>query len=643
MSDGGLDGSAERRADEQAGSVRLGRLVMLVVGCVLFVGSVTVTTLLEGTPGEFGYIPFNPEPLPFAAMRGFTVEQLVAHAARLFLATPGLLLIWFSTREGTAVKPPDDVRLPRWAFRVSAGSIALCAILVLFVFRGRAIVDDELVYRMQAEYLSEGHLALRGLPYLREIFGVSTLVGFTGKYLFGEPLVQVPSVLLGNPALVHVPLAALTLWMLYRAVKIHAGAALASFATMLVACSPMFIFTTATAQSQATSLACVVAAGLGHALVTKDRPLTGALLVGLGIGFDMAVRIQVAVPAGAVFVSLTALALFRAKRYGGLALLAATLAFWAALIAGYDFLLSGHPFKLPWFLSLAPERYGFGQVWEFDTFRHTPWTALQNLAVTLIRFNAWWLGWPCSLLAVWAWLRLGRPTEGARPWLLLGLAVILFEIPYYSTGISDTGPIYHYELLLPGALLGANALRRGFAVNGTATRAFLVAQFGLGWTSFMWEQGSRIDRLLHFIHDDVAAAIAEVKPPALLFVETRCTEATGRAWVNAALPIRSHADHAPIVTFDRPPARYVIPYLNRYPDRSCWYFHVSPLTHKPAVMPCDAVADRFRQPLEHDGDACIWIPSTATRLGLYNPFKDIARRIIKKKKKGDAESPAVLR
>jgi hypothetical protein len=405
---------------------------------------------------------------------------------------------------------------------------------------------------------------------------------------------------------------------------------------MLVACSPMFVFTTATGLSQATSLACVVAAGLGYTLATKDRPVLGALLVGMAIGYDLSVRIQVAVPAGAVFVSLTALSLIRTKRHAGLVALVAALALWAGLIGGYNWLLSGNPLKLPWFQVYPVERYGFGMVWDYDRFRHTPWTAFENLLVTTVRFNAWWLGWPSSLLAVWAWFRLGRPTEGARPWLLLGLAVILFEIPYYSTGVSDTGPVYHYELLLPGALLGANALRKAFATNAGATRAFLIAQFGLGWSSFMWEQGSRIDRLLHFIHDDVAAALAEVKPPAIVFVETRCNAATGRAWVNAALPVRYHAANAPILTFERPPTRYVIPYLKHFPNRSCWYFNVSPITHKPSVERCEKVADVFNQPLERDGDSCIWVPSTATRLGLYDPFEAIDRRVIKTKKTSSA-------
>jgi hypothetical protein len=114
--------------------------------------------------------------------------------------------------------------------------------------------------------------------------------------------------------------------------------------------------------------------------------------------------------------------------------------------------------------------------------------------------------------------------------------------------------------------------------------------------------------------------------------------------VNAALPLRYRTERAPIVTFDRPPARYVIPYLQRYPNRSCWYFHVSPFTHKPSVVRCEQAPDQFNQPLAHKGDSCIWIPSTATRLGLYNPFEDIARRVIKRKKTTvDAVSPAFER
>jgi hypothetical protein len=414
-------------------------------------------------------------------------------------------------------------------------------------------------------------------------------------------------------------------------VKRLASVELARWSVMLLASSPMFILTSATAQSQATSLLCVVVAALGYALVVGGRSHLGALLVGMGIGFGMTVRIQVAVPVGAVLVPMSAWSLFSTRKLAPLALLVVTLASWAAAIGAYDYALTGSPWKLPWFLEASPDRYGFGQVWPGDTFRHTPLVALENLVVTTIRFNAWWLGWPSSLLLIVLWFRYGRPVEGARPWLLLGLATILFELGYYSTGVSDTGPIYHYELLLAGALLGANTIREGFARNARSTAALLLVEFGLGSTSFLFLEGSRVDRLVHAIHDDVDEALSHVPKGALVLYEPRCSESLEQGWVLDKFPARYRADRDPIVTLPRPPAKHLDSYLRLYPKRSCFYFHRNPMSLMPIVRRCEDVTALFSRPIAVDGERCPWVAPTATRLGLYDPWPAIEARAIGKR------------
>jgi hypothetical protein len=307
-------------------------------------------------------------------------------------------------------------------------------------------------------------------------------------------------------------------------------------------------------------------------------------------------------------------------------------------VGGYDYLLSGNPFKLPWFLALSPEHYGFGQVWQWDSYRHTPVTALENLLVVAVRFNAWWLGWPASFLLLGVWFKMGRPTQGARPFLLIGLAVLLFEAGYYSTGISDTGPIYHYELLLPGALLGANAIREAWTRNPSSTRALLIAQFGLGWTSFAYEQGSRLDRLVHHIHDDVEGALSQVPAGSVLFYEPRCAESTARGWIHEAFPVRYRDEvRDPVLTFPRPPPAYFPAFLARFPGRTCWYFHIHPATQAPRVVPCQKALVELNRPRAKLGEACIWNASTATRLGLYDPWPVVEARSLRKVELPDSE------
>jgi hypothetical protein len=635
--------SSNHEGPARAGSLL--RLAGLVTGSLLFVAAVAAIALTEGGKGEFGYAPFTPEPLPFAAIRGFTLEQLLAHSARIFLATPALLLIWAAARHGETFRAPTERTLNRLAIGVSALSIGLVACFVLFVFRGRAIVDDELAYRMQAELLRDGHLGIQGMPYVVEVFTVKSLIGMTGKYLFGEPLVQVLGLLVGYPALPHVPIAAATLFALHRAVRRLGNPELGAWAVILVACSPMFILTSATAQSQATTLLCVVLAVLGYAYATTGgRAFTSALLVGIGIGFGATVRVQVAVPVGAVIVPLTLWAFWTRKSPVGLVTLLVTLGLFFGLIAAYDKLLTGSVAKLPWFLVDGPEQYGFGQVWAKDRYRHTPITLLENLGVVAVRFNAWWLGWPSSLVLLWLWFRNGKRTTGAKIWLWIGLAVLVFEAGYYSTGISDTGPIYHYELLLPAAVLGANALSEAFARNARSIGVFLTIQFGLGWTTFLALEGMRIDRLLDNIHADVEKALAQTKPPALLLAEPRCRESAAHGWIQDVLPVRYHSDRDEVVAFQRPSPRFLPALLKRYPGRACYYFRIDPEDHEAKVVPCAAALPLLLRPIIDETDKCLWIAPTATRLGIFDPFSAIDARRIKQKGQrtnSDAFEPAV--
>ena len=198
--------------------------------------------------------------------------------------------------------------------------------------------------------------------------------------------------------------------------------------------------------------------------------------------------------------------------------------------------LTGSPFILPWFMLEPVERYGFGQVWDFSAYRHTPWTALQNLGVLAVRFNAWWLGWPSGLLLLWLWWRNGRPLDGALVWILAGAAILLFQSLYYSTGVSDTGVTYHYELLLPAAVLGANAIRQGWRAAPRFTSALLVVHFAAGTAGFLWFHAGRLGRLADAIHQDADAALARVQRPALLLYDVHCSRCVRVGWVLSCFP-----------------------------------------------------------------------------------------------------------
>ncbi len=585
--------------------------------------------LLPRGPQEFAYFPYMTEPLPFAPMRGFTFEQLARHLGRTFLLGPALLLLAFAAARLWRLRPPGPEARRRLLIAAAGVSLGLTALVMTVVLRGRAIVDDELVYRQQAEILASGRLAEDTVPtWGGEVFTVWTRVGATGKYLFGEPLVQVAGAILGLPALLHLLLAPLALWAWYRSLRFETGAEVATWATVLLAASPMFILTNALALSHTTTLTCLTLAGLGHQWARRDRPVAGAALTGMALGFGLAVRPQVIVPFGLVVGLATLIRLARRRRWLALVTLIACGCFWLLLIAAYNKTLTGSALTLPWFLIEPGERFGFGFVGAVAFF-HTPWTAVENLLVTAVRFNGWWLGWPLSLGLIGAWLALGRPRAGAQPWLTGGAALILFNAFYYSPGVSDTGPVYYFELLLPAAIIGAHAVVRGLERWPRAATALLLVHFAAGTTSFLLENVARLDRLVTAIHGPVEAAMEKIEPPALLIHENHWRESTRFGWV-WSFPKRFRSDRAPVVTLPRGPASTLPGILRRYRGRACWYYRLDPEDRQPELKRCRNARELLVR--KRRSGANLKVASTAELLGFLDPEdRRAARRRAREK------------
>ena len=599
----------------------------VIAGLLLLLASQAALYAIPQGASEFAYEPFTPGPLPFSPMRGFTVEQLAEHAARVLLATPGLLLLTLGLARlvgagRAAVAVPRDLH-PRLALGAAVASLAYISWLLFFVYQGRAIIDDELAYRMQAMLLAEGRLGMTSPPLLyAEPFTIKALSGITGKYLFGEPLLQIPGALLGFPALLHLPLAALTLLCCYRGMKLHADSTVASWTVILLATSPTFLLSTPTGQSVSSSLCMVVLAWYGYTLVAYRGATAGALILGTAVGLGMTIRPQAMAPMGAVLVAAALWRLLRRKRLLPVALLLVSLGLWAASILAYNKLVTGAYLELPWFLIRPVERFGFGQVWDVSNYRHTLLTALQNLGVVLLRFNGWWLGWPCSLLLLWLWWRNGRAMQGAHVWVTAGVAVVLFEAGYYSTGVSDTGTVYHYELLVPAAALGANAVRQGLLGAPRFTVALLVVHFALGSVSFTAYHTMRVDRMVTAIHGDVDQALARVERPAVLYYDIRCSEVLRNGWVHSPFPRRQRSSYDSVVTYPKPPPDRLASHLALFPGRSCWYFRRNPADGKPELYRCDQARALMRRPYNNDKvEYCLSLKSTAELLGWYHPWE----------------------
>src|SRR5580658_3858002 len=602
-------------------------LVALGLGVGLLLAYAGVARGLVTGRAEFAYFPFVPDSLPWGAMRGFTLEQLVDHAARLVIAGPALVLLSIAAYRLAPLEWLIAADPRRLALAASGFSLVVTAVVMLGVLRGRAIVDDELAYAMQGEVFAERRLLARDLGYF-PAGAMAVLAGatYTSKYLFGEGLVQLAGTLVDRPALLHLPLAALGLAAFYGALRRAAGPTIAAWSTFFLAIGPMFVLTNATGMSQCTALVCIVLAGLGAEWARGPRPRAGAVLVAAALGFCAMTRPQSALPAAAALGGATVWTLARRREVLALALLVATGLAALVVIGAYDHAVTGSAMKLPWSLQCNPEHFGFGPVWRYLNYAHTPWTALENQLVVAVRFNAWWLGWPLGLALLAVWWRLGRPCRGCGLWAGVGAAVVAFEAAYYSTGISDTGPIYHFELLLPASVLAANTLVAALERWPRAAAATLVVHVVAGTGSFFVVQTARLDRLVTTIHADADASLARIPDRAVLLYETRNSEVLRLGWVMAEFPRQYRSARDRVVTYSRPPRAYVAKLLAAYPGRSCWYYHRDPLSEQPELLSCSAAkAYLDRAFIDDERYRDVWVRSTAYKLTSFDPYGDLAR------------------
>ncbi len=607
--------------------------LLVALGLVLTVLCFAFISLQRRGPSEFGYAPFTPDALPWSAMRGFTWEQLHSHAYRLLLLGPGLALIGFGLAPIVRFALPGDRFWLRLAFACGAVCVGWMAFVMFAILRGRVLYDDELAYRMTADILARGKLSAPNIGYVpQDMFSVATVDGYTGKYLPGEPLLQIIGLkLFGVPAFAHLPLTALMLLLWYRTLRFDFALRTAAIATALLALSPTVILTGATGLTQLTSLFFVVCGGFGYALCRHGRALAGAALVGVSFGCCFLVRAQVALPANGVLVCAAAIALSRARRVLPLLLLGATLGAGLAAIGWYNHALSGSYTKLPWYLQCVAERFGFGRVWVCDGFEHNALTALENLAVVAARFNGWWLGLPLSLLPLLLWRVLGVRLGAGYVWLAVGLAVVLFEALYYSTGVSDTGALYHFELVLPAALLSARVLEATWERFPRYVPALLAVHLVLGTGSFLGEHTARLARLSKTIHATSDTMLAKISErPAILFHEFWGTELLKLGWVMDSFPKRFRDPSAPIVTFPRPPFKFLPNVLRAYPGRACYFFHRKPWTATPELLKCEDAIEFFSRgllPTDSPPMPALWEPPTAYKKVLsFDPQAATRRR-----------------
>jgi hypothetical protein len=353
-------------------------------------------------------------------------------------------------------------------------SLAVIILLEVFVFEGRPIVDDEAAYLFQAKTYLTGHLVLRPPPVPKAIQTTFMIVDpvWTGKYLFGHPALLAMGMVLGSPYVASTAMAAACIVLLYLVgirIASHSEAALAAG---LLAVSPFFWFTSATFLSHVSMLFLLLLFVLAWFYLESKPHFLVALAAGFCLGWAFSVRpltaVLFALPFG--FLSLWNIRKDPGKwAFSALGLLAGGLIV-LGMVFWYNHLVTGNAFLFPFEYYNPHEGLGFTK-----DMGHTPSKAVANLAVSLLRYNSWFLGWPISLLPLLGLFLIRRSgrcdaksgcdssavsywKSSDKLWLAVIASVCIGNMFYYSPGVSDVGPIYYYELLIPLCLLSAKGI-----------------------------------------------------------------------------------------------------------------------------------------------------------------------------------------
>jgi len=217
---------------------------------------------------------------------------------------------------------------------------------------------------------------------------------------------------------------------------------------------------------------------------------------------------------------------------------------------------------------------------------------------------------------LWAWSALGRPARGLRLWSLAGLALVVFNVFYFSPGVSDTGPVYYFELLLPASLLVGHVMAQGLARYPAAATAALLVHLVLGTGSFAVEQTARLERLHDAINGRIDAVLPRIETPAILFYESFSDEKVAAGWV-FSFPLRQRSERDAIVTYPRHGPQFVQAVRALWSGRTCYYFRVAPETRATELLTCDAAQALLDRPEDASKEGTGRMPApTAVRLGL---------------------------
>jgi hypothetical protein len=381
----------------------------------------------------------------------------------------------------------------------------LLVISIQFLFQETEVTDDENTYDFQAQTLLAGRIANPPPPVLTSfdnVFIINDGKVWSGRYTMGHPAIIALGMVVGNRYVGIIAMSILTLLLTYAIGKeLFEDKRIALLAIYLGSISPFFYLVSSSRLSHTTS-AFFLAVFLYLFLRAKKAnkfhwSLLLSFLAGCSLGYAFNTRPWTAFAWSLPFLFMMVKDSVQFSKFaihrGIMLVIGFSMLFVFALYANSA--VTENPILFPY------SYYNSGEHIGFSLSGHTPIVGLRNLLVSITRLNFILFGFPVSLIFFGVFL-FGKKALSDR--LLLGIIICcaLFYMGFYSPGISDLGPVYYYEMLIPLLLLSARGIifiHEKFSAYITQgikfIQAFLVISFIGACTTSISERIIHIARL----------------------------------------------------------------------------------------------------------------------------------------------------
>jgi hypothetical protein len=519
----------------------------------------------------------------------FRHPQLASMFWKLALVLPATGLFTVAlVRSGIRLRLPRPDRDWKVLLPVMTGATVLIALSITLLFRQTEVTDDENTYLFQARTLLLGRVANPPPPVQKSfdnVFLINDGRVWAGKYGVGHPAVVALGLLAGSRYAGTVALSVLTILLIYLIVRTLDGdRPTALLAACLTAASPFFYFVSSTLLSHTTG--CFLLS-LFFLLVLKSRqepagvrkPLL-ALAAGLVLGVAFNVRPLTAIGYGVPFGLLLGMDALRRKP-GSRQIVATAAAGFLAVAAAtlwYNREITGSAFTLPFSYYNAEEAIGFG------VYGHTPMMALNNLAVSAARMNAFLFGFPLSLMFAAVPFAF-KTTEGDR--LAAGIvgSLAVAYMFYWTAGVSDAGPVYYFEMLAPlvvlsarGAVLLHRAISRWSPDRAGTIPALLAISVATALLTFVPERAVHLKRLTDRIREPYEALESAAPGHAVVLVRSL----PNKGWVfGYRHPSPALDENAILCAFEDKTSNLAV--ADAFPDRQTYVMWYDPRWERTVV------------------------------------------------------------